>query len=121
MEPLEQLIDHLCGEMKVRHVERLTRGQCTVQQGYVFNDLLSDFERISDHCSNIALAVLERNAPDFNPHAYTGSIKEMRQHGFDEAYAAYSDRFRLPDNGPVSPGKTETAESAASEKETASS
>ncbi|MBQ3663080.1 MAG: hypothetical protein II914_02985, partial [Clostridia bacterium] len=69
--------------------------------GYVFNDLLSNFERISDHCSNIGLAVLELSAPSLNPHEYTGSIKEMRSHGFDDSYKAYRERFRLPD--PESP------------------
>ncbi len=120
VEPLEELIDDLCGEMKARHVDRLTRGQCTFQQGYIFNDLLSNFERISDHCSNIGLAVLERNAPDFNPHEYTASIKEMRRHGFKESYEAYSERFRLPGAGPVSPKTPGKDDSPASEKETAS-
>ena len=101
VEPLESRIDDLCNEMKTRHVTRLTKGQCTFQQGYVFNDLLSNFERISDHCSNIGLAVLELSAPSLNPHEYTGSIKEMRSHGFDDSYKAYRERFRLPD--PESP------------------
>ena len=102
VEPLETRIDELCNEMKARHVARLTRGQCTFQQGYVFNDLLSNFERIADHCSNIGLAVLELNAPGFNPHEYTGSIKEMRNHGFDESYRAYREQFHLPEQNAVS-------------------
>ena len=59
MEPLESRIDDLCNEMKTRHVSRLTKGQCTFQQGYIFNDLLSNFERISDHSVNILDAVVE--------------------------------------------------------------
>ena len=109
VEPLESRIDDLCNEMKTRHVTRLTKGQCTFQQGYVFNDLLSNFERISDHCSNIGLAVLELSAPSLNPHEYTGSMKEMRSHGFDESYKAYRERFRLPDpDSPSVPHDEET-------------
>ena len=109
VEPLESRIDDLCNEMKARHVTRLTKGQCTFQQGYIFNDLLSNFERISDHCSNIGLAVLELHAPGFNPHEYTASIKEMRNHGFDESYKAYRERFRLPNpDSPSIPHDEET-------------
>ena len=96
VEPLESRIDDLCNEMKARHVARLTKGQCTFQQGYIFNDLLSNFERISDHCSNVGLAVLERSAPGFSPHEYTASIKEIRNQKFDESYKAYRTQFRLP-------------------------
>ena len=57
VEPLEEVIDDLCDEMKLRHVERLQKGGCTIVHGFVFNDLITNFERVSDHCSNIAVAI----------------------------------------------------------------
>ena len=59
VEPLEEVIDGLCDEMKLRHIERLKERQCTIAQGTTYNDLLVDFERVADHCSNIAIAVIE--------------------------------------------------------------
>ena len=59
VEPLEEVIDALCDEMKLHHVDRLQQGICTLHQGFVFNDLLTNFERVSDHCSNLAVATIE--------------------------------------------------------------
>lgn len=96
IEPLEDVVDNLCDEMKLHHVDRLQRGICTLDQGFVFNDLLTNYERISDHCSNIALGLIETQADEFDPHAYITSLKEMRDHNFDLYYNAYSERFALP-------------------------
>ena len=96
VEPLEDVVDNLCDEMKLHHVDRLQRGICTLNQGFVFNDLLTNYERISDHCSNIALGLIETQSDDFDPHAYITSLKEMRDHNFDLYYNEYSERFALP-------------------------
>ena len=58
-EPLEELVDIYCDEMKMNHVKRVQKGECTLHQGFIFNDLLTDFERIADHCSNVAVAFIE--------------------------------------------------------------
>ena len=58
-EPLEELVDIYCDEMKMNHVKRVQKGECTLHQGFIFNDLLTDFERIADHCSNVAVAIIE--------------------------------------------------------------
>ena len=94
VEPLEQVIDDLCDAIKRRHVERLQSGECAYQQGYVFNDILTNFERIADHCSNIALAVIERRTRNFESHDI--SLKTADSPAFREAYASYAERYRLP-------------------------
>ncbi len=96
IEPLEDVVDDLCDQLKLHHVERLRMGICTLDQGFVFNDLLNNYERISDHCSNIALGLIETQSKDFDPHAYVTSLKELRDHNFDLYYNEYSEKFALP-------------------------
>lgn len=95
VEPLEELIDHLCDEMKLHHVDRLQKGKCTLMQGFVFNDLLTNFERVADHCSNIAVAMLELQSDSFDTHEYLNSVKELRSGFFDAYYTEYSERFKI--------------------------
>lgn len=75
VEPLEETIDRLIEEIRLRHIERLQSGVCTIQLGFVLNDLLTNFERVSDHCSNIAVCILETNRRDINAHEYLQSVK----------------------------------------------
>ncbi|MFR7855653.1 MAG: Na/Pi cotransporter family protein, partial [Acutalibacteraceae bacterium] len=70
VEPLEQVIDKLISEIKNRHVERLQKGNCTIELGFVLTDLLTTYERVSDHCSNVAVAVLESKHGTFETHEY---------------------------------------------------
>ncbi len=95
VEPFEEWIDSLCGELKLHHVERLQKGQCTIHQGFVFNDLLTDYRRVSDHCSNIAVAMIELEADLFDTHEYLSQVKEKRSADFDRVYDEYSERFAL--------------------------
>ena len=67
-EPLEELVDIYCDEMKMNHVKRVQKGECTLHQGFIFNDLLTDFERIADHCSNVAVAIIELELNVFDTH-----------------------------------------------------
>lgn len=90
VEPLEELIDDLSDEMKHRHVDRLQKGICTLQHGFVFNDLVTNFERISDHCSNIAVAMIELEQDEFDTHDYVESLMNRK----DEEFAKYFDRFK---------------------------
>ena len=101
VEPLEQRIDDLCGEMKRRHVERLQRGICTIAQGFVFNDLLTNFERISDHCSNIALAIIELHDSSVEAHGYLHALREGDDAAFREAYEGYAQRYVLDTSEPA--------------------
>ncbi len=95
VEPLEELIDNLCDELKLHHTDRLQKGICTLNHGFVFNDLLTNLERISDHCSNIAVALIELESDSFDTHEYINSLIEVRSHYFDEYYAEYSKKFAL--------------------------
>ena len=90
VEPLEDVIDYLCDEMKLRHVDRLQHGQCTIAQGFVFNDLLTNLERISDHCSNVAVAMIELDAGTFDTHEYLDHVREKHSREFER----YSEQFR---------------------------
>ena len=95
VEPLEEVIDDLCDEMKLRHTERLQQGRCSISQGFVFNDLTTDLERISDHCSNIAVALIEIYSGSFDTHKYLGAVKESRNSHFEQCYTEYKSRFVL--------------------------
>ena len=94
VEPLEQLIDKLISTSKKNHVKRLKNGECTIELGFVFSDILTNCERISDHCSNIAVTVIEVETNSFDSHRYLNSVK----HGdssFDEAYGGYAEKYSI--------------------------
>ena len=92
VEPLEEVIDMLTRDLKTRHIQRLQAGQCTLELGFVFNDCINNFERVADHCSNLAIAVLEETGTQLQPHDYMMSIKsgdsDYRKH-FDECLGKY--------------------------------
>ena len=93
VEPLEELIDTLCDEMKLHHVDRLQRGVCTLTQGFVFNDLITNFERVADHCSNIAVAIIELESDSFDTHEYLNSVRQMRSASFDRYFEEYRTKY----------------------------
>ena len=95
VEPLEELIDNLCDEMKLHHIDRLQPGECTLNHGFAFNDLLTNCERVSDHCSNIAVAMIELESDSFDTHEYINSVMAMHSHSFDEYYSEYSKEFQI--------------------------
>ena len=76
VEPLRITIRLLCGEIKKNHIIRLQKGNCDINNGFAFNDLLSNLERIAAHCSNIAVAMIEFEADDFNTHEYLRDIRK---------------------------------------------
>ena len=95
VEPLEELIDNLCDEMTLHHIDRLQTGECTLNHGFAFNDLLTNCERVSDHCSNIAVAMIELESDSFDTHEYINSVMAMHSHSFDEYYSEYSKEFQI--------------------------
>lgn len=95
IEPLEELIDNLCDEMKLHHVERVRRGECTLEHGFVFNDLLTNLERVADHCSNIGVTLIELDSEEFDVHKYINSVKEIRANHFDEYYNEFAEEFKI--------------------------
>ena len=95
VEPLEEIIDGLCDEMKSHHVDRLQSGTCTLDQGFVFNDLLTNYERVADHCSNIAVAIIELESDSFDTHEYLNSVRAMKSHSFARYYEEYQQKYHL--------------------------
>ncbi|MCR5731827.1 MAG: Na/Pi cotransporter family protein [Sphaerochaetaceae bacterium] len=96
VEPLEELIDDLIEEVKLRHIARLQRGECNISKGYVFNDLLTNFERVSDHCSNIAEAMLELESEGAgNVHEYTNQIKREHLFKFETYFNEFKAEYHL--------------------------
>ena len=95
VEPLEEIIDGLCDEMKSHHVDRLQQGVCTLNQGFIFNDLLTNYERVADHCSNIAVAMIELESDSFDTHEYLNSVKAMKSASFARYSAEYQKKYTL--------------------------
>ncbi len=95
VEPLEELIDDLCDQMKLNHIERLQQGTCTITQGFVFNDIVTNCERVSDHCSNIAVCMIELSDDAYRTHSYTHDLREKQSESFRDAYEQYQQRFAL--------------------------
>ena len=93
VEPLEQVIDMICRKMREKHTARLQKGKCTIGNGYVFNDLISDFERVSDHCSNIAIVQVELEDNALDVHEMSGALKQAHVHQFDLYYSEYEQRY----------------------------
>ncbi len=95
VEPLEERIDILCDELKLRHVDRLQNGVCLLSLGVAFNDLVTDLERVADHCSNIAIALIELQAEVYDTHSYVINLKELHSHHFNEYYEEYSRKYQI--------------------------
>ena len=93
VEPLEEVIDDISDSMKLNHIERLQNGSCNIEQGFIFNDIITDYERISDHCANIAVALIEIYS---DTSAEQGSPEYMREsEHYDKCYEEYKSRFSL--------------------------
>ena len=95
VEPLEQVIDKLKDTLKARHVERLQRGDCTIQLGFVFTDLLTNYERISDHCSNIAVYTMQLNSEKLDAHKYLRKLRADQSGAFANEYNLYEEKYSV--------------------------
>ena len=93
VEPLEQVIDKLCQKMREKHTARLQKGKCTIGQGYVFNDLIADFERVSDHCSNIAIVIVDLMSNSLDVHELSESMHEGHPDRYDEYYEEFRSKY----------------------------
>ncbi len=95
VEPLEQVIDKLIYVIKNRHIDRLQKGNCTIELGFILNDLLTNYERVSDHCSNIAVAIIETAHGSFKTHEYLHAVKNEAGGSFEQDYKDFSSRYAL--------------------------
>ena len=95
VEPLEQVIDRITAEMRSNHIQRLQAGACTIELGFILNDLINCFERGSDHCSNIAVALIEVAEGEFATHKYLNNVKSGNNEQFKADYELYSNAYSI--------------------------
>lgn len=108
IEPMEEVVDELVREIKSRHIARLREGTCTIEYGFVLDELLISYERVADHCSNIAVAIVEIAENKFDTHAYLGELKyscNEANAAFERRYEKYLDRYALAENEKLGNGQ----------------
>lgn len=95
VEPLEQVVDGIIETIKLNHINRLQSGRCTIQQGFVLSDILTNYERVSDHCSNIAVAMIELSKSTFDTHEYLDKLKAMDDPEFRKMFTEYKAKYAI--------------------------
>ena len=95
VEPLRELIGILCNDLKMRHIKRLRNGQCDLNTGFAFNDLLTNYDRIAAHCSNIAVAILELDSSNFDMHEYTKSVRKLKDNNYVSTFDYYEQKYNI--------------------------
>lgn len=95
IEPLEQVIDLLTETIRINHIERLKKGECTIERGFVLSDVLNNYERISDHCSNIGMAVISAKMDTYDSHDYLSKVKTMDNPRFKELFIRYREKYGI--------------------------
>ena len=95
IEPLEEVVDDLSDQMKLHHVERLRSGRCTIEMGFILNDLTNSLERIADHCSNVGVSILEQQDDSVGRHEMLREMKDGSDTGFTEIYREYKEKYSL--------------------------
>ena len=98
VEPLRELISVMCDELKLRHIARLKDGDCKLKQSFVFNDLLNNLERIAAHCSNVAVAMIELEAEEFDTHEYLRSVKGLKNANYSRQLEIYENKYDIKRN-----------------------
>lgn len=96
VEPLEDVIDQLRTDLKARHIERLRKGICTIELGFILQDLLTNFERVSDHCSNIAVCLIRIKENSLDTHEYMNELKRLEKSEFMDEFNVYKSKYALP-------------------------
>ena len=95
VEPLEEVIDILTRKVRAQHIKRLQAGNCTLELGFVFNECLGNFERAADHCSNIAVSVLEIADSNLQAHSYLHTVKNSADKNYQSLFAEYAGKFDI--------------------------
>ncbi len=96
IEPLEEVVDRLTKKAKKRHVKRLRSEKCTVEAGLLFGDLLTNYERVADHCSNIGVCIIQIQEDAFETHEYLDALDKGKDTPFNKKYVEYKNRYKLP-------------------------
>lgn len=95
IEPLEEAIDQLINDIKVQHINRLKSGECSIELGFILSDFLTNCERVSDHCSNIAIAIIETPQLSFDAHEYITDVKSETNKEFQSEYAMFKEKYSI--------------------------
>lgn len=96
VEPLEEVIDELNLELKARHIRRLRKGKCTIELGFILSDITTNYERVADHCSNIAVCLIQIRENGFETHEYLEHLKKEDNLVYNREYAAYKAEYVMP-------------------------
>lgn len=94
IDPLEQVVDDLKDKLRIQHVARLKQGICSLTLGFVYTDILTDLERVSDHCSNLAMGVIQLTHAEYEPHSYVAALKGGGSE-FDTLYQEYTNKYTI--------------------------
>jgi len=95
VEPLEEVVDMLKESIRAKHISRLQQGTCSYETGFVLSDIITNYERIADHCSNIALCVIESGRREYDPHEYINNLKKFHGEDYDELFEMYRDKYAI--------------------------
>lgn len=95
VEPLEQVVDALGESMKTNHIKRLQENRCTIETGFVYSDLITNCERVADHCSNIAVSMLRIDDDSLNAHEYLAEVKSHGNELFETKYREYAKKYHV--------------------------
>ena len=95
IEPLEQVIDRIKFKLKQRHIARLQSGECTIEAGFIFSDFITNCERVADHCSNVAVCLIQVAEDSFDTHEYLQNVRAHGDVSFDEEYKMYKEKYAV--------------------------
>lgn len=95
VEPLEQVINNLKAELRAKHSKRMENGECTVENGMLFFDIVNSFERIADHCSNLAVCIIELSQGSYQTHSYLKQVKKSNNPSFMECFEGYLNKYSI--------------------------
>lgn len=96
VEPLEEVIDEMNDELKKRHIKRLRKGKCTIEMGFVLSDLTTNYERVADHCSNIAVCLMQIQEDGMEVHEYLDVLRQSDNENFRRNVIMYAEKYALP-------------------------
>ncbi|MBE7027904.1 MAG: Na/Pi cotransporter family protein [Ruminococcaceae bacterium] len=95
VEPLEEVIDNLKAKLKANHIDRVKKTEYTIEVGFVFSDIITDLERVADHCSNIAVCIIQISQDSFDVHKYLSNLKRYGENSFKEQYEKYAEKYKI--------------------------
>lgn len=96
VEPMEEVVDGLNDEIKKRHVKRLRKGKCTIELGFSLSDITTNYERVADHCSNIAISLIQIPDDVYGSHEYVENLEKGEDSQYHEALVKYTEKYMLP-------------------------